>query len=183
MVPVVIAVTMAFCQGILAFPAHERAGFALGIMVYVFVHLFVFEPKGFYGLGHRLVAEIFRFFAPLVNVAPLVIPIYTILLLIFYYFATLFSRAHGNWSCVYMFLVSFTLTMHLVFTSKSLRESGGSAAKPNYLFSMTWVYAVNLFLIAMLLDLVMADFSFPRFFTSASQTAGWIYKVIFRQLF
>jgi len=182
-IPVVIAVTYAFIKQLEGFSVHLRYGFHVGIIAYLILHLFVFEPKMFYGFGHRLVSEVFQFFAPVVNVAPYVIPIYTLLLIIFYFFAAMIAKAGILWNTVYMFFISFTLSMHLIFTSRNLRESDSNVVKPNYIFSMGWIYILNLAMVGVLLDLVMHQFSFPVFFETTVKTSQFLYKMIMKQLF
>jgi hypothetical protein len=146
------------------------------------MHVFIYEPNGLYRFGQKLLADIFRFFAPLVKVAPFVLPIYSILFLVIFYFVSLvFTYEWVGNSC--MFWVSFSLTMHLVFTAKNLRDSDKNAVKPHYLFSMSLIYVLDIFILALILDLVVSPFSFPEFFKSMTHTAEGIYTGIFRQLF
>lgn len=182
LLPLVVTMTVNFMQQLEALPSEYIAYFIRGIAIYLFIHLFIYEPAGVYGYGQKVVGSIFKFFAPLVTVAPFFLPIYSLLLLMLFYFAQLFIKDDRVIYC-FMFLVSFTLTMHLVFTAKSLREKDKNASKPNYFFALALIYTVNTFILALMFNLIFEDFSFPQFFLSTTRQAGHIYMSVFRQLF
>lgn len=182
LLPVVVSSTKAFIDGLNGLPSDLTEFFIRGILIYLIFHVFIYEPQPVYQYGQNIVSAIFKFFAPLVKVAPFFFPIYSLLSLILFYFGTLIfkSAAVGHWL---MFFVSFTLTMHMVFTAKSLRDKDSNAVKPNYFFAMSVIYVVNIFIMALMLDLILKEFSFPTFFNATTQTTGGFYTAIFRQLF
>ncbi len=163
-------------------PSDLRQCFILGILVYLLVHVFIYEPQPIYQYGQNMVTAIFQFFSPLVKVAPLVLPIFSIFFIIALYVGTLvFKSAQLGQGLI--FLVGFTLTMHMVMTAKILRNKDSNTIKPNYFFSMSLIYSFNIFILALLFDLALKDFSFYHFFTSATQATGAIYGAVFHQLF
>ncbi|MDP8265854.1 MAG: hypothetical protein P9M07_02775 [Candidatus Aceula meridiana] len=183
LVPLVAGMTVAFTSQIksLEGDGYPRY-FALGILVYLITHFFVYELEVVYNYGKQLVSDMFRFFEPLVTMAPLVLPIYTIILLVVYYFLK-FAHIKHEIGPYFLFLTSFTFLMHLVFTARDLRASDENPVKPNYLFSMAFVYFVNIALIALLLHSTYAGFSFVEFFQKTSQVSAHIYRTSFNQLF
>jgi len=182
LIPVLIGVTASFNSELHNLQKDYADSFILGIILYLIVHLLIFEPQGFYRSGQKMVADIFRFFSPLVKVAPYFLPIYSIILLVFFYFAMMIFKS-DFWGRVLLFGVSFTFTMHVILTSRSLRDKDDNAVKPNYFFSMSLLYIANMFIMALLLGVVMEEFSFVNFFKSVSGVAQEIYTRIFDQLF
>ena len=180
--PLIVNGTIAFIDQLDTLPQNLRHVFLQGILIYLIFYLFIYEFEPVYQYGQNLVMGIFRFFAPLVRVAPFVLPIFSILFLILFYFSSVFLKSEiirGT----FMFLVSLTLTMHMVFTSKSLRGQDSNAVKPNYLFAFSLIYVVNIFILSLMLDLIFPEFSFYAIFKFATQRTGQIYGTIFRQLF
>jgi hypothetical protein len=156
--------------------------FLAGIFVYLILHLFIVEPIGFYQYGKGLVADIFKFFQPLFVIAPLVLPIYSILCLVVFYFVSFFAKKIDV-SVYFLFFTSFTLMMHMVFTARDLRQQDPEALKSTYLFSMTLIYFICLILLAFMLSLSLERFSFIDFLKTASSISEGVYRVIFNQLF
>ena len=182
LLPFVVISTRAFIRELNQLPSDLQESFILGILVYLLVHIFIYEPKPIYQYGQNGVTAIFQFFSPIVKVAPFVLPIFSIIFLLLFYFAMLiFDSAKLGQGLI--FLVSFTLTMHMVFTAKILRDKDSNVIKPSYFFSMSLVYSFNIFILALLFDLVLTDFSFYQFFMSSTQKTGEIYSSVFRQLF
>ncbi|MFH1359569.1 MAG: hypothetical protein ABIJ41_00835 [Candidatus Omnitrophota bacterium] len=182
LIPVVIAATRGFVEQMSSIPDVLRAFFLWGIFVYIFVHVFICEPKELYAYGQKIVSQIFRFFAPLVEVAPYFLPIYAILLLIIFYFVVLIFKA-GEYGRYFMFMLSFFLTMHFTFTAKQLRAKEENALKPNYFFSISIIYIANIVLLSLFLDLIIDSFSFVELFTAITRQTEGIYSTIFHQLF
>ena len=180
--PLVVGSTIGFIKELRALPADLMDYFVNGVLVYLIIHVFIYEPQPIYQYGQRIVSAIFGFVSPLVKIAPFVLPIYSIIFLILFYFATLIFKS-AQWGGYFMFLVSFTLTMHMVFTAKSLREKDSNVVKPNYFFLMSVVYLIDIFILALLLDLILVDFSFSNFFRTATGVTGSVYLAVFKQLF
>ena len=163
-------------------PPELVTNFIRGIVVYLFLYLFLYEFQPVYQYGQNMVTVIFRFFSPLVKVAPFVLPIFSLMALVVFYFSTFIFRSKEI-GYAFMFLVSFMFTMHMVSTAKALRSRDNNAAKPDYFFSISLIYAINIFILALMFDLILPDFSFPDFFKTATGMTGHIYKSAFNQLF
>ncbi|HOW36566.1 MAG TPA: hypothetical protein PL155_09185 [Candidatus Omnitrophota bacterium] len=182
LLPVVVTGTMAFIKGLEGLPYELTAFFVQGILIYLIIHVFLYEPKPVYQYGQNIMSAIFGFFAPLVKVAPFVLPIYSMIFLILFYLASLIFKS-ADIGHYFMFLVSFTLTMHMVFTAKALRDKDTNVIKPNYLFAMSLIYVVDISIMALMLGLILADFSFPQFFSETTRMTGSVYHAVFFQLF
>ena len=182
-IPVIVATVVSFSRQLHFLPGKHMAVFNWGIVVFLIIHLLVAEWRGAYRYGQKMVSDIFRFFSPLVNVAPYLLPIYSILALIALYFLHFFRNSPPWLDRALLFAVSFTFTMHLVFTARDLREKDNNVVKPNYFFSLALIYLINIFILALLLDLVSEKFSFLDFFNEVSQITGQTYRAMWRQLF
>ncbi len=182
LLPVLAATVLGFNNELSKMPQDFYATFLKGIFIYLLIHLFVVEPEPVYEYGHKIMQSIFKFVEPLVEVAPFFLPIYSLLLLVLFYFTNLFVK-NDFLPYVFVFLISFTLTMHMVFTARRLREEDNNAAKASYLFFMSLIVIVNVFILAMMFNLIFQDFSFPDFFKFATEKSAAVYTRIFRQLF
>ncbi len=182
LIPVTVGSSLGFLKGLQAINTTCLNSFSLGAVVFLFVYLFLLEPQGVYDYGQKIMGDIFRFFAPLVEVAPFFLPVYSLLILIAFFFASFFPNLKG-YAPYFMFFISFTLMMHFVFTAKTLREKDGSVLKPNYFFEFSLIYIVNLSILASLFGLVFSDFSSAEFFSTIADVTSKVYTGIFNQLF
>ena len=182
LLPFVYSTTISFLREFGLVDAELQGNFRWGIIAFLLVYLFVWEPAIIYARGHKLLEWFFRFVKPLVKVAPYVLPIYAIVLFILYQFLSLFI--HQPWLLEYaVFLFGFTLALHLVFSARSVRQKKGDFLKSNYLFGFSMVYIVNLGLCALFFNLIFAEFSFVSFCNSSIQISADIFSAVFRQLF
>ncbi|MBU0504129.1 MAG: hypothetical protein ABH882_02825 [Candidatus Omnitrophota bacterium] len=151
-----------------------------GVTGFLIVYLFVFEPAKIYAKGHKVLEVIFRFFAPLVKVAPYVIPIYAIIAAILYSLAMDSSARVQNFL---VFLFGFSLALHLVFSAKTLRGKKGDFLKGNYIFGFSLVFIINVSIAAFCLNLIFSKYSFVNFCNNTYLIAHGIFYVVFKQLF
>ena len=180
LIPLIISSTIAFKKEITQLDAVTLRFFILGIISFLVVYLFVAEPQGLYDYGQKLVSHIFGFFAPLVEMAPFAVPIYSIIVLIVYSISALvfsMEKYHG----VFIFLFSFSFAMHLAMTAKVLKNRGGDSNGADYCFAMAFIYLFNIFLISIFLDLIAPTFLFPEFFQTTLHVAKDIYLTVFKQ--
>jgi hypothetical protein len=153
-----------------------------GVITFLIIYLFIWEPAPIYTKGHQILELVFNFFKPLVKVAPFLLPIYTIVLLVFYSLLALFIK--DVWLIQYaMFLCGFTIILHLVFSSKSIRTKKGDFLKGSYIFGFSFIYILNISILAFGLNCIFKGFSFVGFCNDAYFEAGNIFYAIFKQLF
>ena len=153
-----------------------------GILTFLVIFLFVWEPAIIYAKGQKILEVIFKFFTPLVKVAPYVLPIYTIILFIFY---KLFSIGiHSRWLVDYtVSLLGLSVAFHLVFSAKSIRSKKGDFLKANYIFGFSFIYITNILLLAFCFNLIFEKYSFVNFFNNSFGLGKNIFWSIFKQLF
>ena len=153
-----------------------------GITSFLVIYLFIWEPALIYNKGHKLLEIVFSFFKPMVNVAPFLLPIYTILIFIIYGLLSLAIKS--NWLIEYaVFLIGFSAILHLVFSSKTIRTKKGDFLKGNYIFGFSFIYILNVALLALGFSLISKEFSFVNFCNISFGIASKIFYAVFKQLF
>lgn len=153
-----------------------------GVVSFLVIYLFAWEPATIYIKGQKLLELIFGFFKPFVRVAPYLLPIYTLVLFILY--GILSATIKDAWLIKYsIFLTGFTLTLHLVFSAKTIRSKKGDFLKGNYIFGFSFIYIINITLFSFCLNLIFKEFSFVNFSNSTYSLAKDIYYAVFKQLF
>ena len=153
-----------------------------GIVSFIIFYLFVYEPAVIYRKGQNILAFVFKFFSPMVKVAPFVLPIYSIIVFACYPLLRLITTANDAAGYV-VFLGGFTWMLHLVFTARTLRSRTGDFLKANYIFGFSLIYILNLLLIAFCLSLIVDKFSFVQFFQSSFEAARDLWMTVTRQIF
>ena len=182
LLPCVYTFTTAFFKQIGLIEKSLQGYFWAGVDTLLIVYLFVWEPARIYKWGHKLLEIIFNFIKPLVKVAPYLLPIYTIVLFIVYGLLSLMIKS--SWLIEYtIFLAGFSIALHLVFSAKSIRGKKGDFLKANYIFGFSFIYIINVMILAFCLNLTFSEFSFVNFSNNAFQSAGDIFYAVFKQLF
>ena len=153
-----------------------------GIITFVVIYLFFWEPAKVYLKGQKILTVLFKFFAPLVKFAPYVLPIYTIIIFALYPLAHMFSK-DPLVTEYFIFFAGLTLALHLVMTAKTLRSKPGDFLKANYIFGFSLVYILNLLLVAICFQLILDKFSFYHFYQGAYAESQRIWHAVFKQIF
>lgn len=156
--------------------------FWVGVISFIIIYFFIFEPAIIYRRGHRLLEIIFKFVAPLVKVAPYVLPIYTIVIFLGYLMISSVTKPVSVPDNL-LFLLGFFTALHLVFSAKSIRAKQGDFLKANYVFGFSMVYIINLTLLAFFLSILFAEFSVVDFLNNSLREGKSIFDGIFGQLF
>lgn len=156
--------------------------FLNGVITFLAIYLFVWEPALLYNRGHKLLEVIFSFVKPMVNVAPFLLPIYTILFFMIYGLLSLGIKS--SWLVEYtLFAIGFSSILHLVFAAKTIRSKKGDFLKSNYIFGFSFILISNILLLAFGLSLVFDKFSFVNFCNISFGIAKNIFYAVFKQLF
>lgn len=153
-----------------------------GMVVFLVIYLFVWEPALIYNRGHKLLEIMFSFVKPLVNVAPFLLPIYTILFFILYELLSIGIKS--DWLLEYaLFLIGFSTILHLTFAAKTIRSKKGDFLKANYIFGFSFIFILNVALLAFGFSLIFSKFSFVNFCNISFDIAKNIFYAVFKQLF
>ncbi|MFH1640693.1 MAG: hypothetical protein ABIA66_01885 [Candidatus Omnitrophota bacterium] len=178
----VYSTTIAFLKECAILDKAVNRYFSFGVITFLVLYLFIYEPVGAYNKGQKLLEAIFRFFTPLVRVAPYVLPIYTILISFIYLLYSLISKS-SDIVRYFVFLLGFSITLHLVFSAKSLRSRQSDFLKANYIFGFSFIYIINLITLGFVFSLMFEPYSFVNLCSSSYQITEDIISAIFRQLF
>ena len=182
LLPFVYSATVAFLSELGALEKTVNHYFFGGIIGFLIIYLFIYEPTIIYNKGQKILEMVFRFFTPLVKVAPYLLPIYTIILFIIYLVYSLISKPTGVIR-YFVLLFGFSIGSHLIFSAKSLRVRQSDFLKANYIFGFSFIYIINLAIIAFGFSLIFSSFSFVNFSNNSFQIGRNIFAVIFKQLF
>ncbi|MBF0595487.1 MAG: hypothetical protein HQL22_11055 [Candidatus Omnitrophica bacterium] len=182
LLPLVIGSTVALQGQITGFDAALQHSLWFGLVTYLILKFFVYDFSHVYKFGQEMVKFCFQFLKPLVNTAPYVIPIYTVFVLLVYAVVVAIGQLPA-WKGLLLSLVSATFSMHIILTAQDLYSKDSSAGKPTYFFGMQVVYIIDVFLIALVMNVVLPGFSFIEFFKSLGATSVDIYKAVIGQLF
>lgn len=180
LLPFVYTVSVSFLKQFSLIDPAIQNNFWWGVVTFILIYLFVWEPVNIYIKGQKLLELIFIFFKPLVRVAPYLLPIYTILLVIIY---GVISWAFKGLFGYFIFLLGFTIAFHLVFSAKTLRSKKEDFFKTNYLFGFSLVYILNILVLSFALGSIFNKFSFVTLCQDSYQIAQDIFNTVFTQLF
>lgn len=182
LLPFVYSATVAFLNELSILEKTINHYFLGGIIGFLIIYLFIYEPTIIYNKGQKILEPIFRFFTPLVKVAPYLLPIYTIILFFIYSICSLFNRSFSSVK-YFVLLFGFSIGLHLVFSAKSLRSRQSDFLKANYIFGFSFIYIVNLVILSFGFSLIFNSFSFVNFCNNSFQIGRNIFAGIFKQLF
>ena len=182
LLPLVYAQTVAFLEQFWRIDPRFQEIFWEGIITFLVVYLFIWEPAGIYRKGHHLLELFFGFLKPMVKVAPFLLPMYTIILTLLYLALSLKYKSESLLN-YFVFLFGFSWLLHLVFSAKTVRGKEGDFVKGNYVFMFSFIYIVNISLLAILFNLLFVEFSLVGFFNNSLQITKQIFSSTFTQLF
>jgi len=182
LLPCVYAVSAVFVLQISAVQSAIQGYFWAGVIAFIVFHIFIGELAIIYDSGHKFLELIFSFFAPLVKVAPYLLPVYTIILCLVYAILSLFIKS--VWLLQYiLFLLGFTTMLHLAFSAKTVRSQEDDFLKGNYIFGFSFIYIVNVGFVALILSFMVSSFNFGDFAGRSVALYKYSFYAIFKQLF
>ncbi|MGE4357017.1 MAG: M50 family metallopeptidase [Candidatus Omnitrophota bacterium] len=184
----------------------EEMFFLWGVVLYTVMHLFIFKPQRIYVFGHEMVHALFSWLCGgkvkkikisdkggevktdkinfLTLIAPYILPIYPLLLsLLFFVFDISYGGLNIFYLRTFIFLFGFSLAMHILMTAEALRRIQPDLIQAGYLFSIVFIYLVNIFIIAFVLSRIFSYFSFSSFLKHSLEITREIFSRIFTQLF
>lgn len=182
LLPFVYSVTVMFFKEFSHIGQSLQNYFWLGMVSLAAFYLFIWEPAIIYAGGQKIIEAIFNFFKPMVKVAPYLVPIYAIIIFVIYEFLSLFSKDPGLLHS-FFFLFGFSISLHLICSAKALRGKQTDFLKANYIFGFSFVYIVNVIIVAFFIGFIAKNFSFANFSGSSFQIASDLITAVLKQLF
>lgn len=180
--PIIIAATVGFQTQVLGLPVNKEQWFLWGVVAFIVLYLFLYNCKEIYDFGSSVVAKLLKFFEPLAAFGPLVIPIYTVLIVCLYLILNV-ADVSRKFEGALLLALGFSVTMHLVLTAQQLYESDGGPIKGQYLLSFGFIGVLILILSALLLGCVIPELSFIEFIQFSYAHAVEMYTKIYQALF
>ncbi len=202
--PLTYGVTAAFYSNFILIKelASSLNYFTWGIASYVILHLIFYKPTYLYVLGHESVhaglawifggkIKSFKVSSErgsvgtdksnfVIELAPYFIPIYAIIITIIYFVV---ASSYNINSALFVFLIGFTLAMHMISTIEVMKIRQPDIVKSGYLFSIVTVYILNIVVISFIFSLIFQAFSMHKFFIDLWGQSKYIYAAIYKQLF
>ena len=206
LLPVAVAVSAAFSgqlgqiqeiQGISRY-------FLNGVVIYLIMHLVLYKPNYFYVLGHEIAHALATFLCGgrvnsfrvsgrgggvlttksnfFIALFPYFFPTYTLFFWLAYFLISLFKDI-STFTPHFLFLLGFSLALHLVMTIDAMKIKQSDIFQTGYIFSVSLIYVLNIFLVSLILSAVFKDFVFSAFFQAALQRTGESYYAIYQYLF
>lgn len=206
LLPVAVATSLAFSGQLSQVQSLEGLSgyFLKGVVIYLIMHLVLYKPNYFYVLGHEIAHAMATFVCGgqvgsfrvsargggvlttksnfFIALFPYFFPTYTLFIWLAYLVVSLF-RDVSAYAPHLLFLVGFSLTLHLVMTIETMKVKQSDILKSGYLFSASLIYILNVLLVSLILSIVFDDFSFPSFFHSAVDGSANSYYAIYEYLF
>jgi len=206
LIPFSIGISLALYQqlGSVHTISNYQLFFLYGIGSYIILHLVFYRPVFPYVFGHELMHALSTWISggtvksfkasgkggevkttksnSFISLSPYCFPLYTIVLALAYSISSLFFDV-GRYVLIFIFLVGFTLTFHLVITIDFLKTKQPDLVKTGYILSLTLIYMVNLSILALILSLIFPDISFLNFIQGSFQSGLNIYSVLVKQFF
>jgi len=203
-IPVAIGTTQAFYNNILLIKelASSLNLFIWGIASYVVLHLLFYKPTFLYVLGHEAVhagtswifgGRIKGFKVSkeggavttdktnvVVELSPYFVPIYAIIIAVIYFVVASSYNING---ATFVFLIGFTLAFHIISTIEVMKIRQPDIVKSGYIFSIIFVYVLNIVVILLIFSLLFPSFKAKVFFVDAWASSGRMYAAIVKQLF
>ena len=202
--PLTYGVTAAFYNNFILIRelAASLGYFTWGIGSYIILHLLFYKPTYLYVLGHESVhaglawvfggkIKSFKVSSDggsvgtdksnfVIELGPYFIPIYAIIITIIYFVV---ASSYNISAVLFVFLIGFTLAMHMISTIEVMKIRQPDIVKSGYLFSIVAVYILNIIVISFIFSLIFQTFSMHKFFLDLWEESKYIYVAVYRQLF
>lgn len=206
LIPACAAVTTSFYKGIVGIESVSDSAllFIVGALAYSILHLLFFRLNFLYVLGHELTHAIATIFSGgkvkgikisskggsvqttipnfFVVLAPYLIPGYTVFITALYFLLSFFVNV-SRYSNLFIFLIGFTLMFHLTYTSESIKNKQSDLMKTGYLFSISFIYIINLVVVFGIVSFFFNEIRFFDFLSGFFERSKEFYYSFWQQLF
>lgn len=183
LIPTIVAITQSIYQEMSTLNLFYHKIFSLGITVYVFLYFFVYDFAPVFTYGQSLLGQIFKLFGGGAQKFHYIFPIFTILLLAFYYIYNSIGKLSVVYGTITSFMIAVTFAMHIIMTAAEMYDGDADPFKPSYAFWMSVVYLANIAVLAILFSIVFPKFDFMDFFNSTVKLASRYYSLVWNHLF
>jgi len=206
LLPVCVSTSIAFYRLLASLGEMNKTAvfFIAGVTGYTIMHLSSLKLNYLYVLGHEATHALlallcggkvrsFKVSAKkgsvattksnvIISLGPYFLPIYTIIFAaVFFVCGIFFKQVHD---CIYpfIFVVGFSIAFHFLMTIHSLRIEQPDLVGNGYLFSLTFIYIINLVMLAVLLGLVLKRGAIAVFFKDMAALTRQTYFFIWQRI-
>jgi len=180
--PIVWATAVIFHQYVIALPGTYDDFFFWGMFGFVLIFLFFHQFWGVYEFGQKMVSGLLEFTAPANHFIAKIVPFYVTLILLLFFVVKHFLNI-DHYDHYFMFFAGFALTMHILLTAQDLQENEKVFIKPAYLFTMMCAFILMIFVVVLLINLLLREFTFFEFVISVWDNALVVYNFVLRKVF
>ena len=117
-----------------------------------------------------------------IALAPYFFPFYTIIVTIVFFLIRWIFKVEPSYT-LFLFLIGFTLTFHIVLTLDLLKSKQSDFAYAGYFLSICLIYFMNIIIVGFTLSLLFNDVIFSQFIKESFYKSKDIYIVAFDKLF
>ncbi len=198
LLPVCAAASMAFYNLLATVKGVDQTGllFLAGAAVYSVLYFSSIKFNFLYVLGHEITHALLALLCgakirsfrvsrkggsvsttksnAVISLGPYFLPVYTLFFSLVFFICGIFAKATYDYTGVFIFVLGFSVAFHFLMTLDSLRVEQPDLEENGYLFSLTFIYLVNLIILAMLLGLLFNKSGIAIFFTD---TAAYIKNI------
>lgn len=181
LLPLVISCSLEIKNFFITYSGTDKEFFLWGLLAFLITFIFVHPFRGFHEFGQRMISGLLKVIAPLDQVVANIIPFFTLVIVIVYWVVDHFFKLN-QYSHYFVFFAGFTFCMHVILVAQILQEQEKSILKPNYFWSMALYFVLNVFIIVLLLDLIIGQFTFSTFFKSMISNAWDLYVDVYNKI-
>lgn len=181
LIPFVYVFATSFHMHLVHYASNVQEFFLWGVLAYLIVFLFIYQFWGIFEAGQKVMTQIFNFAVPLDKFLSNAIPFYPVICLLLLFLIKAFFHSN-NYTHYLSFFTGFTFAMHILLVSQDLQNQEKGVFRPNYFFSFSLVFVINILLVILLLDLAFGKFTFMKFFKLNFGEAKEIYLTAFKHL-
>ena len=178
--------------------------FLWGIISYMLVHILFWKPNYLYTLGHESIhvlatwicgGHISSFHVSdgggsvttsksnfFIELSPYFVPIYTMILICIMPLVKS-TLTELNLFSGYIFVIGFSMGMHLIMTADALKVKQPDILRSGYLFSYAIIYIGNLIVIAAIFSIFSSDLSIKTYLAKSFSSSWQLYFNMFREFF
>ncbi len=172
--------------------------FLLGVGVYALIHFLFKKPILLYIFGHELTHAISVFLCRgrvksfrvsrrgggvgstkanfFISLSPYLFPIYTILVVVVYFFLALFLDV-SKYLAVFLFVVGLTWAFHIFLTLYFLGQGQKDVVRSGRIFSLPLIYITNLLILLIILCCLSRQIALKDFFQLLIQEFQVFYQI------
>ena len=172
--PLLYVFTLTFHDHLIKYPGFFKTFFLSGMVAFLLSYLFVHQFWAVYEFGKKVILGFFHFLAPLHRFIANIFSFYFIAVSAGFLITSKFFKIQ-TYDPYFIFFIGFIACMHILLTAQELQDSEKTFVKPEYFFTISIVYIVNICLMVLLMDLVIGKFTFPTFFKVIIEETNQMY--------